>query len=67
MSAQTTPTVTTPSGRIVRIRVSPVGQHFGYVARVSARNGRVIHETDVYGSAEGARRTAMQWASEAGR
>lgn len=38
-------TVTTKSGRTLRIRTRAVGQSFGTVAELVARNGRVVETT----------------------
>jgi len=43
------PTVTSATGQTVTVRVRPVGQAFGVVGEVVARNGRVVATTpDTY-------------------
>lgn len=39
-------TLTTKTGKTVRIRTRKVGQNFGVCAELVARNGRVIASTD---------------------
>ena len=38
--------VTSQSGRILKLRVRSVGQSFGCVGQVVARNGRVVAESE---------------------
>jgi hypothetical protein len=45
-------TITTKSGRILRIVVSPIGVNHGYWADLIARNGRLVAEVGCFGSRE---------------
>ncbi len=51
----------TRNGKTVSVRVRPVGQAFGVVGEVVARNGRVIATTKTYphGFDQSARQAAM--------
>lgn len=53
-----TETVTTSTGKTLRVRVAPVGTNHGSVGQLVARNGRVVWEGDVFAS--GSQRCAEQ-------
>jgi hypothetical protein len=56
-------TITTKSGRIVRIRVQPVGINHGFWSDLVARNGRVVAEIGCYSSREAAETAAADRAA----
>lgn len=55
-------TITTTTGRTVRISTIKTGINFGYLGRISARNGRTIAFTAVYPTSQHALEAARNQA-----
>lgn len=56
-------TITTQTGRTVRVTAQATGRNFGWVGIVKARNGRTLAITDVYGIEHAAEQAAARVAS----
>ena len=59
----TNTTITTKTGRTLRIRIQPVGNNHGVWADLVARNGRVVSEVGCYGTREAAETAAVDRAA----
>ena len=55
-------TITTTTGRTVRISTTKTGTNFGHLGRISALNGRTIAFTDVYPTTQNALEAARNQA-----
>ena len=61
MTAQT---ITTQTGRTLRIAATTTGMNFAYVGQVKAGNGRVIWQSEPRGTQQSAFDSAARWATK---